>query len=345
MILIGGLRPEGAGDEARYLIPPEISFVPLPYYESLAHPASLLNIRWLHRFWRTLSEVDTVWLFGPHPTAILFALIAAARRRRVVLGVRQDTVAYMRSRHPRRRMLHAASRLLEAAFRALARRFPIVVVGPELAERYGSAPRLLEIVVSLVDESDIVPADAALERDYRGELQALSVGRLDVEKNPLLLADALAWLNRDGQRWRLVVCGEGDLGEALAERLASLGQDDRAELLGYVSFGEELAALYRTSHVLLHTSWTEGLPQTLLEAMAAGLPVVAADVGGIRAAVGEAAVLVAPGDPPAAGAAVRAVATDPSLRARLVRAGHEYVSEHTTEVECSRVARFLADAP
>ncbi len=245
MILIGGLRPEGAGDEARYLIPPEISFVPLPYYESLAHPASLLNIRWLHRFWRTLAEVDTVWLFGPHPTAILFALIAAARRRRVVLGVRQDTVAYMRSRHPRRRALHAASRLLEAAFRALARRFPIVVVGPELAERYGSAPRLLEIVVSLVDESDIVPADTALERDYRGELQALSVGRLEWRRTRRAGRRArLAQPRRP--TWRLLLCGGATWPSAGRAQAARPGWSGRA--LSYVPFGEELATLYRTSH-------------------------------------------------------------------------------------------------
>ena len=50
-----------------------------------------------------------------------------------------------------------------------------------------------------------------------------------------------------------------------------------------------LLALYRSAHVLLHVSWTEGLPQVLFEAFAAGLPVVATDVGGVAEAAGDGA--------------------------------------------------------
>lgn len=345
MILVGGLRPEGEETEpAQYLIPAEIPFVELPYFESLAHPAAVLSGRSASRFWRVLDDVDVVWVFGPHPMAIVFALMAALRRRRVVLGVRQDTVAYVRTRYPQRRALHAASRLLEGTFRLLARRFAVVTVGPELARSYSHARNRLEIVVSLVAESDLVQPAGALERDYDGELRVLSVGRLDTEKNPLLLADVCGWLNREAPRWRLVVCGDGDLKGELAARLAELGQSDRAELLGYVPFGEPLTAQYRSSHMLLHTSWTEGLPQVLTEAFAAGLPVVAADVGGISEAVDNAALLVPPGDHEAAGQALRSVGADPELRERLVRAGLDYARSHTIEAETRGLARFLLSA-
>ena len=99
--------------------------------------------------------------------------------------------------------------------------------------------------------------------------------------------------------------------------------------------------LYRDSHALLHVSWTEGLPQVLLEAFAAGLPMVATDVGGIREAVGDAVLLVPPGDPEAAAEALDRLAGDPELRARLVSAGHEYVSTRTLAHESMRVADFI----
>jgi glycosyltransferase involved in cell wall biosynthesis len=158
------------------------------------------------------------------------------------------------------------------------------------------------------------------------------------------LADALARLNRDGRsRWRLVVCGEGELRPELEARLAELGEADRADVLGYVRFGDQLAAQYRGSHVMLHTSWTEGLPQVLVEAFAAGPPVVAADVGGIAQAVGEAAVLVPPGDADAAARALSTLASDQAARERLVRAGLAYARAHTVEAETFRVARFLQE--
>ena len=56
----------------------------------------------LAAFWRGLGELDAVWLLGPHPLVIAFAFMALLRRKRVVLGVRQDLPTYTRTRHPDR---------------------------------------------------------------------------------------------------------------------------------------------------------------------------------------------------------------------------------------------------
>jgi glycosyltransferase involved in cell wall biosynthesis len=192
--------------------------------------------------------------------------------------------------------------------------------------------------VSLVSERDIVHDG---RRDYEGSLQILSVGRVDTEKNPLLLADVLADLRAEDPRWSLVVCGDGPLRPALEARLRELGVAEHADLRGYVPVDGGLMDLYRDSHALLHVSWTEGLPQVVFEAFAAGLPIVASAVGGIPAAVGDAALLVDPGDARAAGDALRRVAGDPELRRRLVEDGRRRVGEHTLERESERLADFL----
>jgi glycosyltransferase involved in cell wall biosynthesis len=341
LTLIGRVAPEPA--RAPYRLPPEVRFVPLPYYPSLGQPSK--GIRTLRgamaRFWGALDDVDGVWLLGPHPFGIPFAAIAAIRRKRVVLGVRQDFPSYLRGRHPDRPILRLLGVALEAAYRVLARRFAIVVVGPDLAKRYRHARRLLEINVSLVDRRDVVDPAAANIRSYDGELRLLSVGRLEAEKNPLLLAEVLSRLTADGRRWRLLVCGEGPLRDALELRLRDLGLAGCAELRGYVPFGKDLLDLYRQSHALLHVSWTEGLPQVLLEAFAAATPVVATDVGGVGEAVEGAALLVPPGDPEAAAVAVRAVVDDHALRERLVQVGHRYALAHTAEAETRRLAEYL----
>lgn len=339
--IAGRLEPEpGAW---HYRLPDRLGFVALPHYPSLTHPAAVLRAGAgsVARFWRLLGRVDAVWVLGPHPLGIAFALLALARGRRVALGVRQDLPAYVASRHPDRRDLQRVARGLEAAWRALARLLPTVVVGAALGHAYGRARRLLSISVSLVDEADLVAPERAAERDYAGTLRVLSVGRLDEEKNPLLLADALARLAQDGRDWRLVVCGEGPLRDALAQRLASLGVAHRAELRGYVPIDGGLLDLYRSSHAFLHVSWTEGMPQVLLEAFAAGVPVVATAVGGVAAMAGDAALLVSPGDPEAAATALRRIARDADLRARLVEAGHARAARHTRQAETRRVAEFL----
>ncbi len=341
LTIVGRLAPPAS--EAHYELPASVRFVPLPHYPSLTRPIKVGRslARSLSRFWRALDDADCVWLLGPYPHALAFALMTRLRRRRLVLGVRQDFPAYIRSRRPDARWMHHAADLMELAWRALARSSPVVVVGPELARQYRRAPELLEITVSLISEADIQAGERAADRSYAGELRILSVGRIDLEKNPLLLADVLAMLESVDHRWRMTVCGEGPLTPALVHRLQELGISDQAEVRGYVPMHGGLLELYRSSHVLLHASLTEGMPQVLTEAFASGLPVVASAVGGVPDAAGEAALLVAPRDAGAAAGAVARIADDRQLRDRLINAGFTQARIHTQEAETGRLMKFF----
>jgi glycosyltransferase involved in cell wall biosynthesis len=328
---------------APYRIPDDVRFVPLPHYESLRDPRAALAplASSLRCFWSTLGEADTVWLFGPYLLSQLFIILALIRRRRVVLGVRQDFPIYVRQRRPTLRWMHISADILEWGWRMWARWLPTAVVGPQLADNYRSARRLLAITVSLVRDQDIVDDGRHPRRSYDAELQVLSVGRLDEEKNPLLLADALSLLRERDPRWRMVICGEGTLRERLIERLTALGLMDAVTLTGHLPLHEGLLDLYRSSHAFLHVSRTEGFPQVLIEAFASGVPVVATAVGGVPVGVGDAAILVAPEDAPAAADAVGRLATDAALRDRLIAAGLRKAREHTLEREVRRVADFM----
>jgi glycosyltransferase involved in cell wall biosynthesis len=345
LVLVGRLDP--APGRSHYPLGDEVEFAGLPHYTSLTDPpavaASLVGSA--RRFWRVLDDVDTVWLLGPYAHAIVFAGLALARRRRVVLGVRQDLPRYVRSRRPRSRWMHVAADALEGLFQLLARRLPVVVVGPDLAARYARSPRLLELMVSLVSECDVVDEAAALAAVERAPRRLLSVGRLDREKNPLLLVEVLAELLAVDPGWRLEVVGEGPMRDELAALVAARGVGEAIELRGYVPIDGELPRLYRDCDAFLHVSWTEGVPQVLFEAFAAGLPVVATDVGGVARASGPAALLVPPGDAPAAAAALARLAGEAGLRRRLVRDGLERARAHTIEAETARLVEFLRDGP
>ncbi len=367
LILVGRLHPEpGRGP---YRLPDAVELVALPYYPSLlegnastwaSSPETSVQVGrgqitsgrprdaatgWLQsmrRFWALLGRVDSVWLIGPHPLAVAFALQGMLRRKRVVLSVRQDLPAYVRRRHPGRRFMAMAALALEGSWRLLARRCPTVVVGGDLARRYASAKHLIDVPVSLVDEKDIVPEDVALAPRTGPQRILLSVGRLDPEKNPLMLAEVLARLRLRDDRWRLVVCGDGAMIEQLRERLRLLGVDRCSEICGFVPLAS-LREWYRRSDVLLHVSWTEGVPQVLFEAFAAGLPVVATDVGGVRATVGEAAMLIPPGDPAAATFAVLRLADDNQLRNQLVVNGLEVARHHVAKDQRRPIAAALSN--
>jgi glycosyltransferase involved in cell wall biosynthesis len=341
LVVLGRLDP--APSRSHYEPPAGAEFVALPHYESLTRPLAVLRALagTLRRFWSVLGRVDAVWLNGPSPMAIAMAVLALARRRRVVLGVRQSTMEYARRRHPGNHAALAAFRAMEAVWRALARVAPVTAVGPQIAREYAGARAVHELSVSFVTERDLAGPEVAAARDYAGEVRVLSVGRLETEKNPLLLADVLAELVRGGGRWRLVVVGEGALEAPLRARLEELGVSAHADLLGYVPLDRGLPDVYRGAGIFLHVSWTEGLPQVLLEAFAARLPVVATEVGGVGPVARGAALLVPAGDAGAAAAAVRRLAGDAALREQLAEAGIARVRERTAEAERRRLAAFI----
>jgi glycosyltransferase involved in cell wall biosynthesis len=291
--------------------------------------------------WRALDGADAVFSLGPYPHAIVLALIARIRRRRLILGVRQDFPAYIRHRHPGNRALQVVAWALECCWRVLALGNPVVAVGPDLAARYRRAPAVLTATVSLVSARDVEAGQRSAGRSYDGDaLVLLTVGRIDAEKNPLLLADVIALLRERDPRWRLVVCGEGDMAGLLEARVAELGLGDACELRGYVPLDGGLLDLYRQSHAFLHVSRTEGLPQVLIEAYASGLPTVATAVGGVRA-LGDCSLLVPPDDAPAAAAAISALIDDPQLRQGLIASGLRRVTGLTQESQAAAVARFI----
>jgi glycosyltransferase involved in cell wall biosynthesis len=344
MVLVGRLDPRPGS--SHYPLHEDTELVGLPHYESLARPWSVARslVVSLGRFWRLLEDVDVVWVLGPYPHSVALAALTILRRRTLVLGVRQDMPAYVRERRPGKRWMHFSADVLEAIWRGLARRHAVVVVGPELARKYARAPRLLATTVSLVSSRDLVSAVEAPVRSYDGELTLLTVGRIDSEKNPLLLAEILAQLLRGGRSWRLVVCGDGPLSSALAARFAALGLSEHVELRGYVPIDGGLLELYRNAHAFLHVSLTEGFPQVLVEAFASRLPVVATAVGGVAEAAEGAALLVSPGDSAAAAAALERVVSEPELRERLIDAGFERAREGTIETARARVLSFLEAA-
>ena len=199
------------------------------------------------------------------------------------------------------------------------------------------------MTVSLIRAGDVVPEAAS--RDWSGTIELLSVGRLEPEKNPLLLVDALARLERERPgRYRLTWFGQGQLRDAVLAYANASGVAHALDLRGFVSFGPDLLAFYRSAHLFVHVSLTEGVPQVLIEALASGTPIVATDVGGVAATLdhGQAGLLVPPQNVDAFVAAVLRMTDDEELRTQTVRRGLEAARRRTLEAEADRVARFMA---
>lgn len=156
-----------------------------------------------------------------------------------------------------------------------------------------------------------------------------NVARLDKVKDQIGLISALRLLSEDKDRacasCRLVIAGEGPQRGELQQHIARLGLSERVLLLGN---RDDVPALLAECDVFALSSIAEGMPLTLLEAMAARLPVVSTNVGGVSSVVetGKTGTLVPPGDPRALADAIGVYATDELLRRNHGDAGYARVT-------------------
>jgi len=165
-----------------------------------------------------------------------------------------------------------------------------------------------------LDGGKVIPE----RRPPDGRPTIAAVGRLTEQKGYPVLLEALAGLPDVS----LLVAGDGPLRPKLEEMVRRLDLADRVEFLGNV---DDVTAVLARAHLFVLTSLNEGLPLVVVEAMRAGLPVVATRVGGTPEAVieGETGLLVDPGDVTGTRMAISRLLEDLDLAERLGRRGQQ----------------------
>ncbi|MFZ2649945.1 MAG: glycosyltransferase [Burkholderiaceae bacterium] len=144
-------------------------------------------------------------------------------------------------------------------------------------------------------------------------LSFITVGRLDAIKNHEMMIDAFARVAKALPQAHLTIVGDGPRRQAIDSRIEQLGLRSRVAMLG---FRTDVAELLARADVFLLSSRYEGISIALLEAMRAGLPTVATNVGGVPETVlaQRTGMLVEPGDTEAFAQAMRTLATAPDRR-------------------------------
>jgi len=165
-----------------------------------------------------------------------------------------------------------------------------------------------------------------------GDLLILSVSRLAADKGLEYLIQAAAMFPAAGRRIRVAIAGDGPARETLEQLAASLGINDRISFLG---FRDDIGDLLAASDMVVLPSIREGLSISLLEAMAAGKPIVATSIGSQRevASRGEMACLVPPADTQSLCESITRLAADPVRMSRLGANARAVYSNHYTEGE------------
>lgn len=191
----------------------------------------------------------------------------------------------------------------------------------------GLRPEKVVVIPNGVDLSafaDVPPADLTPFEIPPGSRVLIAVGRLDPQKGLEFLLDAMPQIVSQDHRVHLLLVGTGPLRPAIERWIGGKGLAGNVHLAGWRA---DVPSLLRASHALVLASLWEGMPNAVLEAMAAGLPVVATCVEGTTELVRdrETGRLVAPGSAGELALAITEILQNPGRAAAMGQAGQNRV--------------------
>ena len=197
----------------------------------------------------------------------------------------------------------------------------ILVLSPQWAVNVKgfTKNRRIEVLFNGVPVPDHMPN----RLHHAGPVTLLFLGRLGWRKGIYDLLDALKTVKASGVDFWLIAAGDGETVE-VAARARELGLTPNIKVPGWIR-DQDKARLLEQADIFVLPSHAEGLPMSLLEAMAAGLPVVCTSVGGIPTAVsdGVEGAVVTPGDTSALATSLQQLLSDPEMRLRMGRNAYD----------------------
>ena len=224
----------------------------------------------------------------------------------------------------------------------------IVAVSSQVCEDLVAAGLDPRKIVVIPNGVNLAAPDSAVLSHVRHELNLdggktvlVSIGRLVYQKAHNVLVDAMRLVLAEAPEVTLYIAGEGPLRKPLEEQIRQADLLDHVHLLGNRT---DIPELLRLTDIFVLPSRWEGLPMALLEAMDAGLPVVATDVEGVEEVIEKEinGLLVPPEDTGALADALLRLIRDKSLRERMGELARQRVEEHyTTDGMCQKYLEMM----
>lgn len=342
-------HPPASGSRVRST---NVTLAPLPYFPGPRqfYPR-LLSIHGRLRAW--VEQCDVVHLRVPSPAAIFAFRIARAQHKPVFLLVVGDYAAllpHLGYRGIKKTLFGVYVGFEEWALRFMTTRALTFTNGAALRDKHeAQGARVIETKTTTLSDDDIA---SRTDTCQGSEIRLLTVSRIDPRKGLRALPALVAALAAAGANVTSEIVGPtiGLIGDserdAIQADAARIGVADRVRLPGAIAL-DRLMPLYRDYDIfVLPTRPGEGIPRVLLEAMAAGLPVVTTRVSGITSLITheENGLLVDESSPEQLTAAVKRLIDTPALRQRIIAGGYATARAHTLERQAAHVIAAVNDA-
>lgn len=322
----------------------------LPYFPGPRQFYPLLP-RVYGRLRRFVAQCDVIHVRIPTPAAIFVFRLAERMRRPVfnlVVGDYRALAPYLPYRGIKKLLFSGYVEFEERAVSHITRRSLTFVNGAALREKHErDGARVVETKTTTLQASDI---RARVDTCQHRPVRLLTVSRIDPRKGLRVLPAAVSLLRNAGLEVTADIIGPpvGLLGEEEGARIvddaAQRGVAQWVRLPGAMPLDRLMAAYDDYDIFVLPTGPGEGIPRVLMEAMAAGLPVITTAVAGIASLVRheQNGILLSEATPESLASAVRRLVERADLRQALIRGGYETARAHTLEHQAAEMMRVVA---
>jgi L-malate glycosyltransferase len=256
----------------------------IEYYDSLFHLYKILPFYYLRNknlIRDFVLDCDMILIMTPSPIGSILLKYAIKFNKEYCLLIRQDSTQMIPSRFSGIKKI-IAKLIADYSDSSLRKKIQkhnskILALGPVLTARYENySKRVYNFASSRYKLSDIIN-ESDLNILDNSNFKILFVGRIEINKGIDELLRALNEFNN----CKITIVGNGKYLNQAKLSVNNSSLRNRINFMGYIPFGQKLLAIYQSHDIFILPSYSEGLPQVILEAMACGCVVLASNVGSI----------------------------------------------------------------
>ncbi len=203
--------------------------------------------------------------------------------------------------------------------------------GARLLEAHGISAKKIKVIHNGIapEEFDTLEPQGKIQRELSippNRIVIGTVGRMTAQKNHIMFLDAARKIKNDHHEFHFVIVGDGELRQLLERKISEYNLNDSVTLTGPRT---DIPRVLKAFDLFVLTSLWEGLPNVIMEAMCVGLPVVAANVGGVCELIrsGENGLLVEKDDLQGLMCGIRTLIADPERRGAMAKSAQKTIED------------------
>lgn len=308
-------------------------------------PVRLFKARqYLQRFKAMSTDVDIFLVRSPTPLLAAFAGAAKCPLSLLIVGDYVKGTEGLAQPKWRKELIRLWAKWNRFEQVKIARKALTFINNPLIYQDYQDSARKSVLIktATLREEEFYERPDTCLNNPCR----ILYAGRMDQDKGILEMIEAAADLVREGRNVVLDLVGslnsQDAFSKAVSQNIKTHRLENKVFCRGHKSLGPELFSFYKQADIFIVASRTsEGFPRSIWEAMAHSLPVIATNIGSMSMMLGDSAVLIPPGKPPAIAEAVKKIMDDAVLRRTLILKGRQLAKEATLKVQAEKMVKEM----